>query len=331
MTDNLTSVTDAAGNESSMAYDMLGRKTAMHDPDMGDWDYAYDAVGNLTHQDDAKHQRLCFYFDELNRLKGKLYWTTGSACPTEPTPFTVSYGYDAGTNGQGRRTSMADPSGSASWTYDIRGRVTSETKVIAGVGGGTFATSWQYDAADRMRAMVYPANNSGAAGETVTTTYDAAGRVRTLAGSSAYVGDTTYNALGQVMQRRLGSAGSPVLTSDYAYLPNNYRLQRIKTGTSAPFDSLQKLEYTYDAVGNVGTIVDHKVAGGAQTQAFAYDALDRLVSAAATGGSAGQGQYAETYVYTATGNLTTKAGVSYGYNDPAHKHAVTHLNGVQKY
>jgi len=289
VTDNLTSVTDAAGNESSMAYDMLGRKTAMHDPDMGDWDYAYDAVGNLTHQDDAKHQRLCFYFDELNRLKGKLYWTNGSACPTEPTPFTVSYGYDAGTNGQGRRTSMADPSGSASWTYDIRGRVTSETKVIAGVGGGTFATSWQYDAADRMRAMVYPANNSGAAGETVTTTYDAAGRVRTLAGSSAYVGDTTYNALGQVMQRRLGSAGSPVLTSDYAYLPNNYRLQRIKTGTSAPFDSLQKLEYTYDAVGNVGTIVDHKVAGGAQTQAFAYDALDRLVSAAATGGSAGQG------------------------------------------
>ena len=33
----------------------------------------------------------------------------------------------------------------------------------------------------------------------------------------------------------------------------------------------------------------------------------------------------------ATGSLSSKAGVSYGYQDSSHFHAVTHLDSVQKY
>jgi YD repeat-containing protein len=64
--------------------------------------------------------------------------------------------------------------------------------------------------------------------------------------------------------------------------------------------------------GNLLSIDDYK-AGGTQTQSFTYDALDRLLSAQASGGT--QGNYAlESYTYDPTsGNLSSKAGVSYTY------------------
>lgn len=231
--------------------------------------------------------------------------------------MTVSYTYDQGTNGKGRRTGMSDPSGSTSWEYDTRGRVTKETKVIGGTGGGTFVTQWSYDAMDRVVTMTYPADNAGNLGETVTTTYTPMGLVNTVIGSSTYVQGTDYNALGQVELRKLGSTAGG-LTTDYLYRTDNFRLQWIKTGPTSPYEGLQNLEYVYDAVGNVLTIKDYKVTGGTQTQSFTYDPLDRLLSAGASGGSSGQGQYSESYTYNASGNLMSKTGVgSYTYGTQA--------------
>ena len=100
--------------------DMLGRKIEMDDPDMGAWDYGYDPAGNLAVQDDAEHQRTCFYYDELNRLTGKYYTDDGTLCPSSPT-HDVSYTYDDGTYGEGRRTGMTDASGSTSCSTTTRG------------------------------------------------------------------------------------------------------------------------------------------------------------------------------------------------------------------
>jgi len=313
--DQLTDVYDPANNRTQIWYDTLGRKTSMSDPDMGNWSYAYDAVSNLKRQTDARNQTICFYYDALNRPLGKHY-RTDTACPT-PTPpsYNVSYTYDStagGNKGIGRRTGMSDTSGNTGWTYDARGRVTQETKVINGTGGGTFKTQLSYYADDQVYTLRYPADNQGNLGETVTTTYNPMGLVKSVAGTSTYVGDTSYNARGQVELRKLGST-TGVLTTDYVYRTDNFRLQWIKTGPTSPFEGLQNLEYTYDAVGNVQSIKDYKVPGGTQTQSFTYDALDRLLSATVTGGNTGQGQYSEVYTYNAIGNLTRKGDLLYDY------------------
>ena len=79
--DELTNVTDAANNLTTISYDELGRKTSMTDPDMGSWSYSYDAVGNLIEQTDAKSQVIEFAYDKLNRLVRKWYPPAWNAEP----------------------------------------------------------------------------------------------------------------------------------------------------------------------------------------------------------------------------------------------------------
>ncbi|MFZ1402224.1 MAG: hypothetical protein WAW03_03985, partial [Anaerolineae bacterium] len=277
---------------------------SMSDPDMGAWSYAYDAVGNLQTQTDARNTVLWFGYDGLNRLTQKRL-TNGNGT------LLASYTYDdtgSGNKGKGRRTGMSAGSGSASWTYDGRGRMVQESKVISGTLGGTFVTQWSYDSADRMTSLTYPG------GEVVNYTYAAQGLVKTAIGKNTYVGDTAYNVLGQVELRRLGSTAG-ILTTDYSYRSDNFRLQWLRTGTASPYESLQKLEYAYDAAGNVDWIKDYKI-GNPQLQDFTYDALNRLTNAVASGGT--NGNYnSETYGFDPNGNLTSKAGVSYTYGAQA--------------
>ena len=66
-------------------------------------------------------------------------------------------------------------------------------------------------------------------------------------------------------------------------------------------------------------------------QSFTYDGLHRLITAGASGGT--EGIYGpEIYGYDpTTGNLASKAGVTYTYTDTLHAHAVTALSNGQRY
>jgi len=262
--DQLTDVYDPANNRTQIWYNTLGRKTSMSDPDMGAWQYRYDAAGNLTKQRDARNQAICFYYDGLNRLVGKTYHSGISnldtlTCPG--TPYAVSYTYDQGTNGKGRRTAMSDGSGNTSWTYDARGRVTQEAKTIA---GASYPTSYAYDPADRVRTMTYPSPSS----EVVQQAYNTAGQltqVRSTTNSINYADGLTYNALGQPTQITLGNGtitrwgywglGGQWDVNPVTGLTNFGRLWRIRTSASAG-TPLFDLGYNYDAVGNVTKVVE---------------------------------------------------------------------------
>jgi YD repeat-containing protein len=309
-------VTDAAdgpsgSNVTTMHYDGLGRKEAMDDPDMGHWEYRYDDAGNLTKQLDARGQAICFYYDQLHRLKGKTYHENvtdidnPSLCGSDPGSgnYATEYIYDCGDGncpsgnyGVGQRTGMSDDSGSTAWTYDARGRVTKEEKLVNGITDPFVTRYTQYDAMDRVMDMVYPD------GEVVHHTYDSGGALETLSGSDPYVTGIDHNEMGQIETLALGNT----LTTQYTYDDLNFRLERIQVG------SLLDLSYTYDNVGNVQTIVD--AANGGQIQHFTYDTLDRLTHAWTTGG--GNGAYDRTYAYDEIGNVTYKGGMgNYLYNE----------------
>ncbi|MCO6452036.1 MAG: RHS repeat-associated core domain-containing protein [Caldilineales bacterium] len=243
--------------------------------------------------------------------------------------------YDAydGVNqfGKGRRTGMTDGSGNTAWVYDARGRVTKETKTIGGTGGGIFVTEWGYDAADRVKTMKYPGGNNSQTGETVNHVYTPQGLLDTVIGSATYVGDTRYNALGQVTQRNLGSAAG-VIQQHYNYTAaENFRLVSQQAGTLSPYNNRQNIAYAYDNTGNVLSISDAAAYGGGQTQTFSYDDLDRLSTAQASGSTTYGGYGMKSYGYDNAGNITNFEGTAFTYNDNAHKHAVTHVGGTQKY
>jgi RHS repeat-associated protein len=326
------------GVTTAIKYDQAGRKIGMDDPDMGiagtlqddnwAWTYAYDALGNLTRQKDAKGQRICLYYDALNRLTGKHYRTDDN-CPASPA-LNVTYTYDVGTNAKGQRTSMTDASGSTSWNYDARGRMTKETKTIT--ANPAFITEWNYNSADQMQWMKYPD------GEELTYGYKSDGTLDTVTSNlidpstglaQIYLADTQYDEARRITSMDYGASVIRKAFNYYAWntATNGGLLNTAITTRLTDNITLQSFEYGYDENANIQTIIDYQA--GSQTQTFGYDALNRLTSAAVTGGSTGL--YNESYAYNVTtGNLASKAGLNYTY-DVNHAHAVASLSNGNTY
>jgi YD repeat-containing protein len=82
------------------------------------------------------------------------------------------------------------------------------------------------------------------------------------------------------------------------------------TGTSTSA-VLQDLNYTYDADGNILTRTDNSYSGTGQQVAYAYDNLNRLLSASTTLSNANP--YNQIFSYDALGNILTGADGSYSY------------------
>ncbi len=331
----LFKVTDAAGNETTIAYDMLGRKTGMNDPDMGQWYYYYDDVGNLVAQVDAKKQVTNLYYDSLNRLIVKTYDTTMNPAnyphPSSPVlPYVTEYVYDEGTNANGMtlkgyRTSMLDQAGQVTWEYTNRGQVQFETRLFSDDydlldnsvdpdGTDAYTIRYTYDAADRIKSIIYPD------GEEVINTFTNRGSLETLNGLSTYINPAAYDMEGRLETITLGNG---LQTSYNYYAPNiqGGRLQNIKVDSG----SLLNIGYQYDNVGNI-TQIDEVINTIPVSQKFIYDDLDRLTDADPLTADPNL-NYTKDYAYNSMGNITSRDGQNYSYPAPGpgavRPHAVT--------
>ena len=112
-------------------YDSLFRLLTAHNPESGTITYSYDADGNLLqktspapNQTGSATQTISYCYDELHRLTGKAY--SAQSCPLASP--VVTYTYDSGPNAKGHLTGVTDQAGTASYSYDVLGRLASETR-----------------------------------------------------------------------------------------------------------------------------------------------------------------------------------------------------------
>ncbi|MBL7157320.1 MAG: hypothetical protein ISS92_04045 [Candidatus Omnitrophica bacterium] len=301
---NLTDTYDSASprNHAHIEYDTLGRKISMDDPDMGNWVYGYDDVGNLVSQTDAKGQVIDFDYDAINRL------TTKSLRAAEggEAISSVQYTYDQNQNGIGRLSRVDDSSGATEFFYDILGREITTTKTI---NGSSYTIERTYDSLDRLITVTYPDTT------VIKYEYNTQGGIDKIgtvpAGDCPYfVSSVDYNANGQIEEIHYGNSTS----TTYNYDPYNFRLSELKT-YDLQLTTIQDLSYNFDPIGNVTSILD---SAHTNTQHFQYDNINRLIEA--NGASYG---YID-YQYDSIGNMLKKGDLTLTYGERGHgPHAVT--------
>lgn len=201
------------------------------------------------------------------------YLTTGdlqSVDYSDPATSDVTFGYDT----LGRRTSMVDSAGTATWLWDSVSRLRSFTDIAGTVSYG------YADAGRQATTITYP----GA--KTVTRAFDASGRQSSVAG---WIGGTV--GFGYDANSNLATSNSAATTGvedTFGY----DRANRMTAFTLRQGTNIQaSLGYTRDPEGAVATSSGSGLPG--TTDTFGYSPLDML-------GSDSTGAYS----YDAADNLT---------------------------
>lgn len=290
----------------------------MHAPadvTFGTYTYNYDNNGAIISKTTPLGDTIVYTYDALGRiLTEKL--------STDPSPRTT-YTYDACLDGKTRICSVTQSNGaSVAYTYTANGQA--KTEVVTLPGGGPYTFSYGYNYQQNRTRTTYPdltqiVKTYSYRNLPTQVQYQASGVNTNLATG------ITYNPLGQVatMNRTNGVTTTNTYNANAQYRLTNRVSQ--KTGQS----KLQDLAYTYDAVGNILTLVDNSVSTTKKTATYTYDDLYRLTNAAITSVAVGQTAYTQTFTYNILGNIMTKDGVAYTYTTPnkVNPHAPTAVGG----
>jgi len=281
------SIRDARGLLTSYAYNDFGERISEQSPDRGLWAFTYDEAGNRISRTDARGVYAAYAYDALNRLTGIAYPLAQQAHGED-----VSFIYDAGKYGLGRRTGMTDESGTAEFTYDVYGRLIRDARAIGNV---RYVTGYAYDAASRIASITYPD------GRIIRYVRDSTGAVEAVTGVFRGV---AFKLADNIQRLPFGGPAHAILYGNGAQLSRTFtasgRPRTRQLGISGK--RLQDIAYDgYDAAGNVTSVTDNLDA--ARSRQYVYDRSGRLLSA--TGGAG------VDFTYDALGNRQTKsAGAS---------------------
>ena len=280
--DRVASVTDPLNRVTSFGYDALSRRTGVFNTAIQAgalWAQAYTPDGLAASVTDANAHSTGYVYDGFDRL-GTTTW---------PDSSTEALAYDADSNVPTRKTRKGD---TLTLTYDTLNRPA--TKAAPSEATVTYAfdlDSRLIGASDTSAAVTTPATSASYA---ATYTYDALNRPITAVWTPApaqtlpTAATVTFTHAYDATNRRIGQTASdngwwsyPTTAQNISYTPNSLN-QYSAVGSASP---------TYDGNGNL-------TFDGALT--YGYDAESRLTSIAQGGVTQA------TYAYDAQGRRKSK-------------------------
>ncbi|MEA5429213.1 RHS repeat-associated core domain-containing protein, partial [Arcicella lustrica] len=233
---NVGKITDPNGGTVEMTYDLLNRVKTVKDKQGNTITNEYDAVGNLIKEKDPVGNVKEYGYDALNRL-----------ISVKLPVGTWVYTYD----GQNNLTKMTDANGHVTtYEYDKKNRLKKETDPLGN------SIQYTYDLNGNLTSKIDPNNN------TINYKYDELNRLL----EKSYTGNTDKYAYDE--EGNLVSA----FNNDIAYTFEYDELNRLFKKNILTWN--KALSYTYDAMGNRKTMIDHD--GGLTT--YNYDNNNRLIS-----------------------------------------------------
>src|SRR5262249_39480476 len=300
-------VTVAQGVQTrTFAYDGLGRATLRTTPEGGTDTFYYTRADGVSlcagsakavcRRTDARGITTTYAYDSLSRLIGKTYSNGQGA---------IAYQYDQGgvaAFALGRLTTLTDPSGSETYTYNPMGWVTQIQKTI---GTTPFTVGYQYNTTGQVTQITYPSNR------VVQQNVDNIGLLNSVvSGGTTYASipepPTGYDPAGHLLTFTYANG----VVASFAYSPTRDQMTNLSYTKSA--QTLFGLSYGYSkgqancdnttVTGNDGVIqcIQDTVDNG-RSVVYQYDALGRLGTTVTTG-SVGYGKWGLSWVYDRYGN-----------------------------
>ncbi|MEE4359449.1 MAG: toxin TcdB middle/N-terminal domain-containing protein, partial [Desulfococcaceae bacterium] len=292
--DKLVKISDSQNNQKFMAYDGLGRKTFMNDPDRGTMAYEYDDAGNLIQTTDAKNQVIRYEYDGINRLIAE-YYGESKTLPDVAYHYDTPYGpvekgafWNACSAARIQDAVLQEDNTLTDCDLNHDGRLDAADAVKAARSNEETVTaqnlkgflSWvkdasgeehnSYDARGRVEWVVKRiAGNSGLQNFYTAMEYDAMDRVTKLIYPDQSHVSYSYNSRGLlesvpgiINQYDFNPSGQNALLAlacgtqtRYTY-DHRLRLSTLQTQRQTDSLFLQDLSYSFDGVSNITGIQD---------------------------------------------------------------------------
>lgn len=250
---NLSQVTDQRGLVTAYTYDGLNNPIQIQSPDTGTTLSTYDPVGNLLTKLDARGVTASYSYDGINRVS-QIVFHQGNSSDTH------QFQYDAGANGKGHLTQIADAAAVTTWTYGTQGRVASKAQTVDAF---TKIVAYGYNNAGQLVAMTTPS------GQRIAYAY-----INNRVSAIIVNGQTLLHGVVTVPFGRMSSWlwGNGLFTFRNYDRDGRIASWEFRNGVTV----LAKVQ-TFDAASRITAINDPNHLAANQT--YQYDLLDRITVA----------------------------------------------------